>query len=300
MDRRSAVFRRVAPRLALVLMAGASLAACATPGARFSGPIGEPNPGSAHAPPPSAFLDPQTGKPLRGSMKPYQVKGLWYYPHEQPDYDVVGLGSWYGEQFHNHQTSDGETFDMDSISAAHKTLPLPSLVEVTNLENGRKMIVRVNDRGPFVGDRIIDLSRAAAEQLGYREKGVTNVRVRYIGPAPDAGAPRQQIATAGPPPVIASAPPVPPEQRFAVRSTQGLAEPAGYRIQAGAFSDRDNAQRCVDQLASAGPAVIEPVDRPGGALYRVVIGPAPDEPAAWALRDRVAALGFRDASILRP
>jgi rare lipoprotein A len=300
MDRRPAALRRLAPRLALVLLAGGSLAACATPSARFSGPIGEPNPGTTRAPPPSAFIDPDTGKPLRGTMKPYQVKGLWYYPHEQPDYDVGGLGSWYGEQFHNHQTSDGEMFDMDSISAAHKTLPLPSLVEVTNLENGRKMIIRVNDRGPFVGDRIIDLSRAAADQLGYREKGVTNVRVRYIGPAPAAGAPRQQIATAGPPPVIASPPPETPAQRFAVRDTQRLAETAGYRIQAGAFSDRDNAQRCVEQLAAAGPAVIEPVERAGGTLYRVVVGPAPDEPMAWALRDRVAALGFHDASILRP
>ena len=184
MKRAVSAFYRRTPRLALLMLAGASLAACATTTPRVAGPDSTSN-----APPESAFLD-RDGKPLRGTMKPYQLRGLWYYPREQPYYNVIGIGSWYGEAFHNRQTSNGEIFDMDLISAAHKTLPLPSLVEVTNLENWRRITIRVNDRGPFVGDRVIDLSRAAAEQLGYRQKGVANVRVRYIGPAPGSSATR--------------------------------------------------------------------------------------------------------------
>jgi rare lipoprotein A len=118
-----------------------------------------------------------------GTMRPYQVGGRWYQPKEQPHYNEVGTASWYGGQHQGRPTANGETFDVARISAAHKTLPLPCMVEVTNLANGRKLKVRVNDRGPFVDDRIIDLSRAAADELGFANKGVTKVRVRYIGPA---------------------------------------------------------------------------------------------------------------------
>ena len=131
--------------------------------------------------------------------QPYQVRGVWYYPKVQPDYDQIGVASWYGDQFHNHYTADGEVFDMHLPSAAHTTLPLPSLVEVTNLSNGKTLVVRVNDRGPFVDGRIIDLSKEAATELGFMTAGVTKVRVRYIGQAadPPGYAPRQQIASAG-------------------------------------------------------------------------------------------------------
>ncbi len=293
----AACIRRTAPRLAVILMAGASLAACASTGGRVSGPIARAP--TTREPAPSAFKDPATGAALRGTMKPYQVRGVWYTPAMQPDYDEVGVGSWYGEQFHNRQTSNGEVFDMDSISAAHKTLPLPSLVEVTNLDNGRRMTLRVNDRGPFVDDRIIDLSRAAADQLGYRQKGVARVRVRYLGPAPKQGD-RVQLAAATAPRPYERPPERPIEERFAVRRGAPMGEVGVYRIQAGSFSNIDNAQRAVDQLSSASLAVIEPVSRNGATLYRVVVGQAPDEARAWALRDQVAALGFRDAAILRP
>ena len=297
--------RRIAPRLAAILMAGASLAACASSGARVSGPVARAP--TTREPPASAFKDPSTGAPLRGTMKPYQVRGVWYTPAQQPDYDETGLGSWYGEQFHNRQTSNGEVFDMDLLSAAHKTLPLPSLVEVTNLDNGRKMVLRVNDRGPFVEGRIIDLSRAAAEELGYRQKGVARVRVRYIGPAPKQGD-RVQMAAYSPPKRPERAPDRvadrPPErsmeERFAIRRAAPAGAVGVYRIQAGAFSSIDNAQRAVDMLRGSSAAEIVPVDRNGATLYRVVVGQAPDEAQAWALRDQVAALGFRDASILRP
>ena len=124
-----------------------------------------------------------SGAGRHGSDKPYEVGGRWYYPHAQPGYDEIGSASWYGQEFHNRHTADGEIFDQFSPSAAHKTLPLPCIVEVTNLDNGRSLKLRVNDRGPFVGDRILDVSRAAADMLGFRSQGLTRVRVRYIGPA---------------------------------------------------------------------------------------------------------------------
>jgi rare lipoprotein A len=120
-----------------------------------------------------------------GTMKPYEVGGQWYYPAEQPHYNEVGLASWYGygDGYGCRVTADGEMMDPGALTAAHKTLPLPSMVEVTNLETGHKITVRVNDRGPFVQGRIIDLSRAAAEKLGIYGKGTAKVRVKYLGPA---------------------------------------------------------------------------------------------------------------------
>ena len=109
--------------------------------------------------------------PLSGNYKigkPYEISGQWYYPHHNPDYDEVGIASWYGPGFHGRKTANGEIYDQDALTAAHTTLPMPTLVRVTNLENGRSMVLRVNDRGPFVDNRIIDVSRRAAEDLGFR------------------------------------------------------------------------------------------------------------------------------------
>ncbi|MDZ4375994.1 MAG: septal ring lytic transglycosylase RlpA family protein, partial [Phenylobacterium sp.] len=168
--------RRV--RLAVILAAGAALAACASVQPRYSSQAGassqsKPGPGG-------------TGG-VRKVGKPYQVGGIWYVPREQPDYDARGMASWYGQQFHLRATANGEVFDMNALSAAHTTLPLPSMVEVTNLENGRKLVVRVNDRGPFHDNRIIDMSQAAAIELGFHRQGLAKVRVRYLGPAPLTG-----------------------------------------------------------------------------------------------------------------
>jgi rare lipoprotein A len=116
--------------------------------------------------------------------KPYQVAGVWFKPREQPDYDKKGVASWYGEDFNRRMTSNGEYFDMNRLTAAHATLPLPSYVKVTNLQNGQEVVVRVNDRGPFVDTRIIDLSKATAVALDFKNKGKATVRVQYIGPAP--------------------------------------------------------------------------------------------------------------------
>lgn len=112
--------------------------------------------------------------------KPYSVRGVTYYPAHQPDYDVVGEASWYGPGFHGQSTANGEVYNKWDLTAAHPTLPLPSLVKVTHLKNGREVVVRINDRGPFANGRIIDLSRGAAEKLGMLQEGVARVRVRYL------------------------------------------------------------------------------------------------------------------------
>jgi rare lipoprotein A len=116
--------------------------------------------------------------------QPYEVAGVRYRPHEQPRYDRVGRASWYGELFQGRRTANGEIYDMGRLSAAHPTLPLPVYAQVTNLANGRTIVVRVNDRGPYANDRIIDLSRRSAEALGFRRKGTARVRVKYLGRAP--------------------------------------------------------------------------------------------------------------------
>jgi rare lipoprotein A len=119
--------------------------------------------------------------------KPYTVAGRTYVPEENADYRAEGMASWYGEDFHGRLTANGEIFDMNSISAAHPTLPLPSYVRVTNLENQRSIVVRVNDRGPYHGDRVIDLSVNTAKLLGFHDDGLVRVRVEYVARAPLSG-----------------------------------------------------------------------------------------------------------------
>jgi rare lipoprotein A len=116
--------------------------------------------------------------------EPYLANGKWYTPGADINYDEVGLASWYGDYFHGRQTANGEIYDMHALTAAHPTLPLPTYASVTNLANNRTVIVRINDRGPYHSDRIIDLSRRAAELLGFFGHGLAHVRVRYFGPAP--------------------------------------------------------------------------------------------------------------------
>ena len=288
--------------LSVILMAGAALAACATPQPLYSNRLAPPK------------LAQSPGSPSTGRYKvgePYQVAGIWYVPKEQPNYDETGMASWYGDAFNLQPTANGEIFDMSAISAAHPTLPLPSMVEVTNLDNGKTLQVRVNDRGPFVGGRVIDLSHAAAQQLGYDRQGLARVRVRYVGPASlENNTPDLRVASngvgndlpelSGPiatslPVAVASAtlPPVSAQ-------TASLATSSGYRVQAGAFSDRDNARRVASNLSQAGEAIIEPIDRNGITLYRVTLGASTDEGQAFALRDQVAALGYSDARVLQP
>jgi len=132
---------------------------------------------------PAAVSSAGSTEKSQGTFKigqPYQVNGIWYYPSQDLNYDETGIASWYGPDFHEKQTANGEVFDQNALSAAHKTLPLPSIVQVTNLDNGRSIEVRVNDRGPFVGNRIIDMSRRAAQLLGFEGPGTAKVRVKVL------------------------------------------------------------------------------------------------------------------------
>lgn len=112
--------------------------------------------------------------------KPYQIAGRWYYPKEDYKYSETGVASWYGEDFNGKRTANGERYNMNTLTAAHRTLPLPCIVKVTNLQNGRSVVVRVNDRGPYVKDRIIDLSKHGAQLLGYMGQGTTKVKVEIM------------------------------------------------------------------------------------------------------------------------
>lgn len=115
---------------------------------------------------------------------PYKIGGRWYTPKEDPGYNRVGVASWYGEMFHGRYTANGEIYDMNALTAAHPTLPLPTYARVTNLQNRRSIVVRVNDRGPYAHDRIIDMSRRSAQALGFQRNGTARVRVQYMGLAP--------------------------------------------------------------------------------------------------------------------
>ncbi|NBW05437.1 MAG: septal ring lytic transglycosylase RlpA family protein, partial [Alphaproteobacteria bacterium] len=119
-----------------------------------------------------------TAAPVYKIGDPYNIAGIWYYPERDLTYDETGIGSWYGDEFAGRLTANGEIFDPAKVTAAHKTLPMPSVVRVTNLDNGKSLVVRVNDRGPFVSGRIIDLSREAARLIGYKKAGIARVRVQ--------------------------------------------------------------------------------------------------------------------------
>lgn len=223
---------------------------------------------------------------VSGTMRPYQVRGRWYQPAEQPGYDETGLASWYGQQFNGRPTATGERFDMQALTAAHKTLPLPGLVEVTNLANGRRIVARVNDRGPFVDNRIIDLSRGSAEALGLLSAGVGEVRVRYLGRAPRlGGGTTLHYAQA--------APPAPAQIPVAAAAAN---EAAAYWIQAGAFADRRAARRAAERLGDR--ATVDVADRGASPLFRVLVGPWPDPNAAEHARQAVIARGYADALLI--
>ena len=162
---------------------------------------------------------------------PYKIKNVWYYPKVNYSYDETGIGSWYGPNFHQKLTANGEIFDQNALSAAHRTLPMPSVVRVTNLENGRSLIVRINDRGPFAHGRIIDLSRRSAQLLGFKRQGTAKMRVEIL---PEET--RQEIAKINGQYVpkksmITSNAPVPDAVPVTVVSVKSLAHVPGTTLQ---------------------------------------------------------------------
>ena len=186
-------FRRLA-QFGAVAVGCLALANCA--GGKYAGKV-DPKYGVSSSPRVVEFGEPvpKGGGSYRVG-KPYVVAGRTYVPEENIHYSREGIASWYGDDFHGRLTANGEIFDMHSISAAHPTLPLPSYVRVTNLANERSIVVRVNDRGPYAADRVIDLSVKTAQLLGFHDRGLARVRVEYVGRAPLKGSDdRQLVAT---------------------------------------------------------------------------------------------------------
>lgn len=223
---------------------------------------------------------------------PYQIAGRWYYPKEDPDYQERGMASWYGHQFHGRYTANGEIFDMDSLSAAHPTMPLPSYAQVTNLETGHSVVVRVNDRGPYAHDRVIDLSKRAAQELGFQHKGVARVEVSYLSEAPLSGEYGWVMVV----PDLQSPPLGAPEQieeiRFAnleevpipvLASASDNFRDEGEYVQIASMLDVDNARHLVSRLRIGGyPAEVVPADVSGLTYYRVRVGPISSEKMGFA------------------
>src|SRR5579883_285445 len=266
--------------LALIAAAAPLLNACASPPAAFEPAASRP------------AAQPGIGTYRVG--EPYEVHGVWYYPAVDYNYDRVGVASWYGEAFQGRLTANGEIFDLNGLTAAHRTLPMPSVVQVTNLENGRSLQLRVNDRGPFARGRIIDVSRRAAQLLGFEGTGTAKVRVRILVPesiqvaslarrnGSEDGAGGQAIAAAPRPVITAEALPG-SALRIASSTTTPLtkSEPNGpaaavlpssppqisvvpvkptrIYIQAGAFARAENALNVKSRLDAIGPAVVAAV-----------------------------------------
>ena len=263
---------------------------------------------------------------------PYQIEGIWYRPAEDYNYRETGIASWYGPNFDGRKTANGEIFDQYSVSAAHRTLPMPSIVRVTNLDNGRSLVVRINDRGPFARSRIIDMSRRGAQMLGFEQNGTARVQVEILSKESRALAERlkagkTEIAADLPPidgndlaqvPVARQSLPAPRPEPIQTASLEPVsvpvpdpvaAEPAaqvgeisqvpvsptGIYIQAGAFSDITNAERVKTTLDSLGSVTISPVQVGSRELYRVRIGPVSQVAEADQLLQQVAANGYPEA-----
>ena len=252
--------------------------------------------------------------------KPYQVAGRWFTPKPQPGYDRKGAASWYGEAFHRRKTSNGEYFDMAMLTAAHPTLPLPSYARVTNLENGKVIVVRINDRGPFVGTRIIDLSKRSAEALGYKSKGKANVRVQWIGNAPvnDQGSHlammnRKAASGAGMGTLIAAAdgPARGGNDDVQVAEADTPAQQVSYNqpkpkkkargeaqiVQVASFADLDSAEQARAALSAIGPVQVYEWETANGPLYKVQLGPFMSSVGAEEALDAVRGQGFVKAKL---
>ena len=237
-----------------------------------------------------------------GNKASYSVLGRTY--RVLPDargYVERGLASWYGNKFHGYLTSSFEPYDMYAFTAAHKTLPLPSYARVTNLDNGRSVVVRINDRGPFHDDRIIDLSYAAAVRIGVWPKGTARVEVRALVPGePEPLPARTQTAAAQhATPAVPAQVPSAASPRTAVPPARDAGAGARIYVQLGAFGERVNAERALAAAERAGidHVGIESVAVAGHTVHRVRVGPLADEDAADALSARIGRLGFAESRV---
>jgi peptidoglycan lytic transglycosylase len=287
---RSALPRRPSARSATTAVLALVLAACATtrrppPPAPVPFPVPPPPADIAAIPDAVPRAEPHSA---HGNPPFYDALGRRYFVLPSADgYDERGVASWYGPTFHGGNTSSGELYDMYGMTAAHKTLPLPTYARVTNLANGRSVVVRINDRGPFVANRIIDLSYTAAAKLDMLREGTAMVEVRALNPgtpALPAGIASTATAAPAPAPALAAAPPAPPL----------------LYVQTGAFADPANAERELGRLQAAGLASAFIMPPPAGRsqLYRVRIGPIGSVAEFDALAARLTALGIPDARLV--
>lgn len=230
----------------------------------------------------------------------YSVRGAQISPQGGAAYDETGLASWYGPGFHGNPTANGEIFDQDAMTAAHPTLPLPSLVQVINTENNREVVLRVNDRGPFIEGRMIDVSRRAAEMLGFEEAGQAKVRVRYLGPAPVAGAPYKSPVQTSPAAPARKAAPIPvalEDVPARLNRAPAPGEP-GHFIQLGSFADIANAQRLAVSLDATMPVDIRQARVNGADYFRVWVGPFASRTRAETVRTELSSRGIADGIVL--
>ncbi len=283
---------------------------------------------------------PTTDKASQGVLKvgkPYTVMGKTYYPQETYDYVETGIASWYGPGFHANKTASGERYDQNELTAAHRTLQMPSLVRVTNLDNGRSVVVRVNDRGPFARGRIIDVSAKAANLLGMVGTGTARVKLELLANESRAlaNAARNGQSTKGvevafnqtgqlpggyyvaPQGPVASDMPL--TEADIARAAQKDNVEGHYKggnfypnpvvqqtsvsatqifVQAGAFGQLDNAKRLAQKLGTIGNAKVEPVNYAGKMLYKVRLGPLDSVRAADNVLSKVLANGQSDAIIV--
>ena len=255
---------------------------------------------------------------------PYEIDHYWYFPSYDANYDRIGVASWYGHPFHGRPTANGEHFDMNEVTAAHPTLPLPSRVRVTNLENGRQLVLRVNDRGPFIDGRLIDVSRRAAQLLGFYRKGLAEVRVEYLGldhVDPDvpwpvdspksimlakvtstvASKPRQPATTTE----SVTLPPSKPLRTAAAGAARPQEEGArkgsrspGLLVEAAVLDGRDAADRLGAVVGTLGTVAVEPERRGGRMVYAVRIGPVDSNDEAVTILAQLNRVGLTESQII--
>lgn len=280
----------------------AALAACGTGGPSGSGGDFKAKGTSADGLGYYSYAPPADERGYYKVGKPYQIAGLWYHPREDFGYVETGIASWYGPDFHGQRTANGEVYDMEALTAAHRTLQLPSVARVTNLENGRSVVVRINDRGPFARDRIIDLSRRAAEMLGFHDRGTARVRVEVL---PEESRMIAELAKNGADVArmeefMARRHGQQPTGRPAVQTVAYTVpvRPASLFVQAGAFSVRENAERLQVELARFGDTRIDRIEVNGRTLYRVRLGPLGSVDAAERLLSSLTENGYALAQVV--
>lgn len=308
-------------RLASIALAlAAVLGGCASAPRVSAPPPTVQVPPRSTPPPPARLLDVPDAIPraeprsIYGNPPSYEVFGKRYYVMASSvGYVERGVASWYGPGFHKELTSVREPYDMYGMTAAHKTLPLPAYVRVTNLQNGRSCVVRVNDRGPFVGNRIIDLSYTAAAKLDMLRDGTAMVEVRVLQPLDPGLDTHLTVASVGalpltsPPATVAAAAPLTTAPVAIPAAVPPVIKPAPVTsapvrtlfVQAGAFAAPDNAQRLADKLRSEGYTQVFVRDDliAGRKLYRVRIGPIPDVPQFDRIVAALEQEGVRDAHL---